>query len=74
MTQDQLNAMNESLAVGLVNPDAQTILDDGWGKIAKFVESHGYIDNVDFGTIKRDEIMCMMIDDISSQCIKLCDS
>ena len=68
MTQEQINRMNDSLRIGLVNPDAQKILDDGWEAIAEFVDSHGHIPNKDFGTIERDKIICMMMDDIATQC------
>jgi hypothetical protein len=68
MTQAQLDKMNDALQFGLENPKAQEELDSGWDKIAEFVESHGHIKGKDFGTIKRDEIMCMMIDNISDRC------
>lgn len=70
MTQELIDLMNDSLVIGRDNFQAQKILNDGWDEIGKFVDSHGYINDIDFGTIKRDEIMCMMVADFSLQAIK----
>ncbi len=57
--------MNDALVIGLKTPHKQKSLDDGFNMMSKFCWDHGALPDKDFGTLSREGILEMLMDDMS---------
>lgn len=63
--------MNIALFLGIQNPNAQSIIDDAFNKCHEVSDGHKFVPDRDFGTIKKSEILEMIIDDMSNRVLTL---